>query len=103
MCGRESDTWGMVESAAVDRAPDPPDVAELRRRAEALVTALERSRAGPRPVELRVRSRWARLRRFPTTVRRFERVFACQGEPWRLRWHLALRLAWGTLWARRTG
>lgn len=49
--------------------------------------------ANPAPVPVKVRSRWFRLMKFPVTVRKFERVFAAQGEPLVWRWIRAAMMA----------
>lgn len=75
--------------------PEPALEPSLQRQVDAAVRAY---RPLPPPAapgaKLRGSRSWAwRVLWFPVTVRRFERVFYCQGESFVARWALALRFA----------
>lgn len=74
--------------------PIPQDVRDLQADANRLAAQIEAHRqqfAGPVPAP--VRQRWWRFLLFPLTMRKFERVFFCQGESFLPRWVQAFRCA----------
>lgn len=84
--------------------PMPRDVTDLQAEANRLASQLEAHRraVGNLPL-VRVRPTWGRVLQFPVTVRKFERVFFCQGKGRVARWTAAVRWAWVTVRARRLG
>lgn len=85
-----------------DEELQPADASELT---DAQINAMVREqidayRELPK-TEMRVRPTWYRVIQFPRTVRKFERVFHAQGEPFTSRWWLALRMAAPTVRRKR--
>ncbi len=71
---------------------------EHERLANELAAKIQAERdARPAPVEVRKKPVWYRVLMLPITVRKFERVFAAQGEPWVWRWLRALVISKVTL------
>ncbi len=71
---------------------------EHERLANELAAKIQAERdAHPAPVEVHKKPLWFRLLLLPITVRKFERVFAAQGEPWLWRWLRAIVISKVTL------